>query len=328
MSSKDLRPTIIRILNDEELSGYSIYKTLLMKGIKSWPNHIYTLLVEMENENHLLKSRWVEEKKRRKNNRNGAPRKHLYSLSESGRDEYENIVRDSLGVLMERFYKENLSFEDINFHIELVNETLGETARWSRKDKFKLVISSPSYHPLVCFPKFYYAVSEAYPNSSIYVVKSPWNSVRPLEGAANLTFLDGSRNEIPLKDDFADYVLLQGFPNSSSVIATINESLRVLKDDGCLFVEIPAVMTVEKRLPYNTVFPEYVLKLFYELCGQDRTVRLEDIRGILSGYFEHVKDLERRGRVIFYALGKKTKKAATTGIHESQVLRARNLISG
>jgi DNA-binding PadR family transcriptional regulator len=323
----NLKSRIIRILNDEELSGYSIYKSLLIKGIKSWPNHVYTLLTDMEKKDGLLQSRWVSEKKSTK--KGDAIRKHLYSLSEIGKEEYENIIKDSLGVLMERFYKENLSLDDLPFHIELVNEFIGNTAKLSRKDSFKLVIASPSYHPLVCFPKFYYAISEAYPNSSIYVIKSPWDNIlKPIEdGAKNLTFLNGSRNEIPLKDNFADYVLLQGFPKSYSISSTIRECMRVLKDDGCLFVDIPAIMSTEMRVPHNTVFPEYVLRLFYEVCGQDRIVRLEDVKRSLSNNFEQIKHLERRGRVIFFGFDKK-KNFPAVQQYSRRLIRAGEPITG
>ncbi|MDG6998142.1 MAG: PadR family transcriptional regulator [Nitrososphaerota archaeon] len=302
MASNDLRSAIIRILKDDEMSGYSIHKTLLMKGFKTWPNHVYTLLSQMEKDSRLLRSKWVVDK-RKKN----SPRRHLYSLSEAGNQEYENIVKDSLVVLMERFFKENISMEDLSFHMGLVREILGTRAKWSRNDSFRLVIASPTYHPLVCFPKFYYAVSEAYPNSSVYVVKNPWENGRSLENTKNLTFLDGSRDEIPLRDGFADYVLLQGFPKKSSVQTTVGESLRVLKDDvGCLFLDIPSIMSVEKRIPHNTIFPEYVLKLFYEMIGQDRSVRIEEVTRILSTSFEQVRNCEVNGRVSIFAAKKRT----------------------
>ena len=58
VSSKDLKNCIIRILKDDELSGYSIYKMLTLKGKETWPNHVYTLLVQMEKKEGWLKSRW------------------------------------------------------------------------------------------------------------------------------------------------------------------------------------------------------------------------------------------------------------------------------
>lgn len=305
MPSSDLKAAILRILKDDELSGYSVYKLLAMKGVEKWPNHVYTTLVEMEKENGWLTSRWVGEGK-------GGNRKHLYSLTPSGRGEYDDIVKDSLGILIERFFKENLSFEDLSFHMGLVRETFGVPAGWSNEDTFRLVIASPAYHPLVCFPKFYYAVSEAYPNSSIYVVKRPWEEAKPLEGRKNLTFVDGSRDDIPLRDGFADFILLQGFPSSSSVSTTVGECLRVLKGDGCLFLEIPSILAVERRAPHNTIFPEYVLKLFYELCGQDRSVRIEAVNKMLSASFEHVREIEVRGKVIIHAVNKKAKAVQDT----------------
>jgi DNA-binding PadR family transcriptional regulator len=294
MSSTDLTASILRILKDEELSGYSVYKLLSMKGEETWPNHVYTLLIQMEKDG-LLKSRWEDGKR-------DARRRHLYSLSESGREEYEEIVKHSLGVLMERFFKDNLSFEDLAFHIRLAKETLGTPGKWSDRDPFRLVIASPAYDPLVCFPKFYYALSEAYPKSTIYVVKSPWEE--SIEGRKNLTFLDGSRNEMPLRDGFADYVLLQGFPKSASVEDTVNECARVLKADGCLFVSVPKLLTVDRKELHDTTFPEYVLKMFYKLCGQDRSASVGEVNEALSARWEHVRNVEVRGKLIFYAAKK------------------------
>ncbi len=287
-----LRASVIRILVDAELPGYSIYKLLATKGIDVWPNHVYVLLAKMER-GGLLKSRWTGD-------RGEVPRKHLYSLSQLGNREYNKLVEGSLGVIMDRFFNENLSFEDMSFHVKLAREVgFGKLANWSQENAFRLVIASPSYDPLICFPKFYYILSQAYPHCSIYVVRRTWE--KPLEGRRNLTFVDGFRNDMPLRENFADSILLQGFPASSSVEKTLAECLRVLKDDGSLLLEVSETLTREGRIPYNTDFPQYVLKLFYELYGQDRIVRIQDVSNLLSIHFESVKSVNRGGKVIFYA---------------------------
>ena len=265
-----------------------------MKGVNTWPNHVYTLLGEMEGKG-LLKSRWTDGRK--------VPRRHFYSLSQSGRREYDKLVEDALGIIMERFFEENLSPGNMSYHIKFARDGWAGVAKWSMDDAFTLVIASPDYDPLTCFPKSYYTMSLAYPNSSVYVVKSPWR--KPLEGRKNLTFIDGSRDDIPLRDSFADYVLLQGFPNSSSVQDTIKECLRVLKDGGCLFVWLPTILTVERGLPHNSDLPEYVLKLFYDISGQDRRVSSEEVSRVLSTRFKQVKNLEAFGMIMFYAFGKR-----------------------
>lgn len=292
-----LKSAIVRILKERELSGYSIYKVLLAKGYTVWPNHVYVALAEMEKKERLLESRWV-------GNREGGGRRHLYLLSPAGRGRYDDLLRDSLHVLMERFFDENLSFEDLPFHIDLVRKTLGALKGRTPQDSFRLVIAAPSYHPLVCFPKYYYAVSQAYPNASVYVVRSPWEDGRLLHEGKNLTFLEGTRDRIPLRDGFADYSLVQGFPRSSSIAPTIEESRRILRDDGSLLLEVPEVLTEERRVPHNTVFPEYALRLFYELCGQDRSVKLRDVGRVLSTRFKRVRSVELRGKVIFHATGR------------------------
>ncbi|MDE1852737.1 MAG: helix-turn-helix transcriptional regulator [Thaumarchaeota archaeon] len=289
-----LQVSILRVLKGQELSGYDLYKALATKGMDVWPNHVYTVLVKMERDG-LLKGRWTDA-------RGKAPRKHLYSLSREGNAEYDTLVEDSLGLIMEHFFEKSLSFEDIGFHMRLSKEILGGLAKWSDGSAFRLVIVGPDYNPMVCFPKFYYSVSEAYPNADVYVVKRPWK--RGLDGRKNLKVLDGSRDDIPLRDGFADYVLLQGFPNSSPVEATLEECSRVLRDDGSVFLEIPEILTKERRSPYVTNFPDFVLRLFYEHYGQDRIVEVEEVRNLLLHGFARVKSIDVRGKIIFYAEGK------------------------
>ncbi len=107
---------------------------------------------------------------------------------------------------------------------------------------------------------------------------------------------------------------------SKAIFYRLGECLRVLKDDGYLFLEIPSIMAIERRVPHTTIFPEYVLKLFYDLCGQDRSVRIEQVNRMLSTYFEHVRNTEVRGKVIIHAANKKIK-----SIHESGPSRVGSL---
>jgi hypothetical protein len=130
---------------------------------------------------------------------------------------------------MEKFFKGDLSLEDLSFHIKLVRGTFWGPGKLPDNKDFRLVVASPSYDPLVCFPKFYYALNGAYPKASIYVVGPSWVYAKPLRGTRNLVFLEGLRKDIPLRNNFADYLLLQGFPTSSPATDTINECTRVLK---------------------------------------------------------------------------------------------------
>jgi len=121
--------------------------------------------------------------------------------------------------------------------------------------------------------------------------------------------LDGARDEIPLKNGFADYVWLQGFPGSSSVEATMHECMRITKEKiGSLLVEIPSILTTEKREEHITTFPDYDLRLFYELYSDDRDIiNLEEVMDLLSSNFRIVKNVNIRGKLIFYASNKESK---------------------
>jgi ubiquinone/menaquinone biosynthesis C-methylase UbiE len=152
-------------------------------------------------------------------------------------------------------------------------------------------------------------MSEMFPKSSIVVVNPP--GLRFYDDRPNVTFVDGRRHDMPLKDGFADYLMLEGFPREASVRDTIRECARVIKDDGHFILRVPKVMT-EEQIPRFTNFAEFTMKQYYDLLEQDRRVSLEGLRSLLSEYFERQKEAEIRGIVVFYAT---CKKSLTTAPH-------------
>jgi DNA-binding PadR family transcriptional regulator len=80
LTSSKLRGAIIRILEGKELSSYSVYRMLSMKGLSTWPNHVYTLLSEMENKEGILENRWLFRMGKR------PTRSHVYTLSKTGEE--------------------------------------------------------------------------------------------------------------------------------------------------------------------------------------------------------------------------------------------------
>jgi len=145
---------------------------------------------------------------------------------------------------------------------------------------------------------------EAFPDASISVVKPPGTTSFG-EGRPNLTFLEGRRHDMPLKDGFADYLMLEGFPRGVSEEDTILECVRVLKSDGHLIIRVPNVMTEEKKPKFSNL-AEFASRLFYDFSGQDRIISIEHVKQILSRHSGKVKDLGDRSNIVIYAgIGKK-----------------------
>jgi DNA-binding PadR family transcriptional regulator len=284
-----LKRIIIRILLENETYGYEITKLLAQKGLKQKSNYIYTILAEMQ-ESGLLKGRWVQ----------GAhgPRKHLYSLSKKGEDEFAEMVHESMDLLMGAYIKLNLTTQKISDHARILLHMHSSMGIPAPTRESRLVLAEPYFNPLSCYPIMYYATSQAFPEASIYVVKPP--EIKLHEVNPNLTFLDGWRNDLPLKDEFADYLFLTGFPAEVPEEETIRECVRVLKAGGHFLIGVSNVMTKE-RAPNPLPFADFVLKYVFR---QDRTIRLERVEHSLYRYFNSIRDSNAYGTTYINATGK------------------------
>src|SRR3989442_5293998 len=297
MNKEALKRLIIRILIDREISGYDAYKELVTKGIRLRSNYLYMILSEMRN-NGLLKARWVENEKR--------PRKHLYSLSEGGQEEFREQVRDSLNVIMDAFIHANLNAQDLPDHVNVFKGALARFGIAPPGEGDKFVYTSPSFDPLVCYPLGIRLLSEMYPTSSLFVVKPA--GVKFYDDRPNVTFVDGRRHDMPLKDGFADYLMLEGFPRAAPETKTILECARVLNDRGHLIVRVPGVMVEENKPRFNN-FAEFALKQYYDNTGRDRIVSITRVRSLLGACFGKVVEAEVRGNLVMYAGEKRSIRA-------------------
>src|SRR5579875_2105687 len=305
--SADLQKLIITILamseeqeeahHKREMTGSEIFRELSQKGIETWQNHVYTLLTKME-ENGVLKSRWVE-------NPNGrGPRKHLYRLGKMGEERRALMVKDSIELLMSEFIRTNSKVRDLKDHIEGFRENFAfaQTGRTNigQTGSEVIVMTIPYYDPLICHPVSINALAEAFPKSLVYVVKP--KEMKFSSQKENLKLLDGSRNDLPLKDEFADYLLLEGFPKEASLQATLSESERVLKENGCLGIQVSEVM-IEERRPAYVSFSEFVAKAFYQTCAQDRVVSLNELRSLITKDFRRFTETKAFGNIVIWAIG-------------------------
>lgn len=289
MKKDELKRLIIRMLLEREVYGYEISKELSMKGVKLRPNYVYTILNEMEKRG-LLKGKWVK-------NPTG-PRRHFYSLSEKGEEEFRRMIKEALNLLMGAYIRFNLTIQDFSGFIRMAEgfaTALGAPVPTTEKIRFVLVI--PYYDPLICYP-FIYNICEFFPNSSIYIVKPP--ELKIYEQGPNLTLLDGWRHDIPLKDDFADFLMVMGFPKRISEHEAIREWARVLKDVGHIIIQVSNVM-IEEKAPRYPLFSEFVAKLYYDVYDEDRTISIERVKRLLLRYFNEVKDMEALDATLFYA---------------------------
>lgn len=293
MKKGAIEKVILRMLLQRELSGYDIYKELAMKGVKIRSNYLYMILTAMHDRG-ILRDHWVE-------GRNG-PRRRLYSLSKKGEEEFRVLLKESVELVMDAFVHANLAAQDLPDHSNAVRALFAYGGIPPPTNGSKFVVTVPPFDPLICYPIAFYVLSETFPDASVFVIKPP--GVKLQEDRSNLTFLDGWRHDMPLKDGFADYLMLEGFPENSSEEDVISECNRVLKDAGHLIIRHPSVMTDEKKPKFSTL-GEFASRLFYDISEQDRTISVERVKQLLSRHYKKLNNIESHGNAVLFASGKK-----------------------
>ena len=294
----ELEGRILRMLHDKEFTGYDIAKQLSEEGAKMQLNYVYMILTEMADRG-ILKGRW-------EGNEEGL-RKHFYTRGENGEQEFRGMQRGSLDFLMGAYVQTNFSRPDLPNLIQTYSQFLIQLYKAlgvpiPNAQGTKLILAVPYCDPLTYHPMEYYALSEAFPNASINLVKPP--EMRLYNERSNLVLLDGWRHDMPLKDNYADYLYLRGFPKCVSEEDAISESLRVLKEDGHFVVQVSNVM-IEEKAPVCPSFSEFLSKLFYDIYDQDKVINLKQVKAMLSKQFKTLRDIESCGNMYLYASKRK-----------------------
>jgi DNA-binding PadR family transcriptional regulator len=284
-----LRRLVLRILTNRELSGYEVWKELGAKGVKIRTNYLYMVLAEMHSR-ELLKGRWVESRR--------GPRRHLHTLSRKGEDELRNLLAESMEFVAAAFTQANMTAGNLHEHVSSVRASFASMGAPTPGSGKRLVLTTPALDPLVCFPLSYQAFGEAFPTASVTVVKPPGATFTV--DAPNVTFVDGSRCNMPMKDGYADYLLLEGFPADAPVDVTLAECYRVLKDGGYLIIRLPSVMTEEKKPNFSNL-AEFAMRLYYDFTGQDAMVSVERVKRLISRRCGTLTDRVDRGNVVICA---------------------------
>jgi DNA-binding PadR family transcriptional regulator len=293
MKKEGIVRLITRILLYQELAGYNIFRQVLSKGVKVRPNYLYMILTGMRS-NGLLSARWIESSK-------GGPKRHLYSLSQKGKEQFRNMVNDSLTIMMDAYVQANLRARDVQDHANGLRTSLELSGVPYPRGADKFVIATPPFDPLICLPLGFRIISEIFPSTSLIVVKP--QGINFYDERPNITFVDGQRHDMPLKDGFADYLMLEGFPKEATARSTIRECARVLKKDGHFILRFPIIMTEERR-PKWTNFAEFAMNQYYEVFESDRGVSREEVKTLVSEYFDTHGEVERGVNVIIHATGK------------------------
>ncbi|MHA1966040.1 MAG: PadR family transcriptional regulator [Candidatus Thorarchaeota archaeon] len=234
MRKDDLVSKLLEIIGYEEIHGYELYKEISFRGSKVSQSRIYGILADMVS-NGLLNEQWESSKQ--------GPRRKLFSLTETGLEHRMLLLIDAVNSV-HRFYVEYLGRlpTDSNFFDQI----------WSTlKDK---VPTNPRLAVLIghISQPAKYLLSQSHNHFSegvFYILK---NQETELEDVGeNWLIMDGIYDNIPLKDEYLDLLLVVGFHSNFIADAVVQEWYRMIKKNGTLAVLTPAIQTFEPKTPLS-----------------------------------------------------------------------------
>jgi PadR family transcriptional regulator PadR len=225
MQTEELKKLILKLYSHKEFYGYEVHKVLALEGVELEISRLYRVLNSMLKEG-LLESMW-------KKSRRG-PRKRMYWLGEKGKEALNEIFLDAIKTVHSFYGRYLLSlipkinvFEEI--YQLLTNELKGNEI---------LVFITMGFTPM--HEMIIQKLHSKLPHGKIFLVKP--SSVIVELNLDNLFVLDGFYRDIPLRNDFADCMIIIDLPKREYLERTLKEWHRVIKPKGELAILTPAIL--------------------------------------------------------------------------------------
>jgi PadR family transcriptional regulator PadR len=270
MKTADLRLLILKMFVGEESYGYGVHKRLAAMSKHVEIGQLYKVLNKMLKE-QLLESVWQKSSK--------GPRKKLYRISEKGRKELDELLRNAIETIRFSYaeYLTNLPLKASVF--ENISKLLMKDLRKQGAIAFVAASSSSMHGRLLS------SLQSRLPKCSIFVV-------RPKEVDVDLHLrdmvpLEGDYDGVPLKHNSVDLLIMMGLPKKAVLQDAVWEWFRVMKENGKLMIVVPTVLV--RRIKDPLRIGDFMEKMEHNVLGKERFVDCSLILGLLRNHFEKVE---------------------------------------
>ncbi len=276
MRRNDAKSIILRMLKNRGMNGYEMSRQLQSKDIRTDLTSLYRILKNMEKEGY-TESEWRKS--------SFGPKKRVYKLTEKGRGELNRMLREAI-ITVHDFYQEYLA--------QLPSQK-------SLLQKLSTLLSANMKvreNVLIVAPKVFYEwmVSSIYERvGRVYLIKP--TTMKIAHNYSNLTILEGSTDNIPLRENFADGIRVHGALGNTD--NALRELSRVLKGDGVLAVVTPYF---SRRSEEPLTFAEFIEKVEQEISAEDKlALDYESFKSQLTNFFHKVRTYRLGHLAIFIA---------------------------
>jgi len=279
MRTPELKNTILRMTGMGEFYGYEIHKKLEQKKIKIGIGRLYSILAEMKDDG-LLKDRWEKSQ--------SGPRRRVYRIAKKGNivrgiAKKGNIVRDEiLGSAIKtvhEFYVEYLfglppELSVFNKISDLLVEKL--------KKKANVAYAASRFSGPVM--KIMESLQEKFPDGNLYAIH-PRDKNFQL-GMDGVSVVDGTFEDIPMKDDYLDLLVVTGNIKSDCLGQCLEEWRRVLGVNGRLAIITPTALLVKFDDPLD--IGEFIEQREHPRLESEDLLDFEILTNEVKKHFEYV----------------------------------------
>ena len=235
MRTDDYKIAILKIFKGKEFHGYEAHKRLASEDIEIEISRLYRILNEMLREG-LLEGRWARSQL--------GPKMRVYRVGKEGDEKLNKILNEAIETV-HYFYSEYLrglpsEVNAFNIICSLLSRGLNEKA--------SIVYITAQYS--TPHERILRGLHSQIPEAKIYLVK-PDSLVVDLK-LDNLVFLDyGPQHSIPLRDSYADLIVVADIPKQRSLENALSELSRVSKQEGKLAFIAPTVAVKKYEDPMD-----------------------------------------------------------------------------
>lgn len=282
MRTEDLKRIVLRMFGSREFYGYEVHKELASENIDVGISRLYRVLTEMSRE-RLLQGRWKKGKL--------GPRKRVYRIGEKGKKEREKILLDAIETV-HGFYSEYL------LNLPGKTNVLSSICKLLSSDvdrKGEIAYISPKYS--VMLERILHELHEEMPEAKIYFVKPASLAVNL--NVDNVWLLNGTYDNIPLKDGYVDLAIVAEVPEKNFLEKCLRECNRVTNESGTLAIVTPTILVHKYHDPLS--IGNFIEKYEHEALEKGDYMEAEALKALLQKFFHRVEEKQIVHMTIFLA---------------------------
>jgi PadR family transcriptional regulator PadR len=283
LRTEDLIRTVLKLSRGREFYGYEVHKKLSSEAVDIEISSFYRVLARMLNEGY-LESRWEKSP--------SGPRKRVYRLGEKGRRELDRILLDAIRTIHD-FYRDYLL--NLPSEADVFDRISSPLTNGLKGQKNIACIIAHQYSAM--HERMLCSLRGKMPQGNIYVVKPRLAAVETK--LDNLMLLDGSTDNIPLKDDYLELLVVTDVPRSNVLETALREWRRVLRQRGTLGILRPTV-TLRKYEDPLTI-GDFIEKYEHESMEKGEHLDGELLKRLLGKFFRDVQERQIVHMTLFMA---------------------------